>query len=274
MKAREGGMEWKGIVKLGSTARVKPARRASGPAPIVLLSHQVSTSLAMPVCLRGALLTMEEGEAKAARLTVKGELVIGGLGVELIFGSPEVRPSKLKPPHDVATKAVLLPAGEAFEVNDRSKRAKVAADTAAWIQVRDEDGVPLTDHIYLGRLGRGPCLMDPAFTSLVSAETYVSPGGLPVAREFDLLLTGEMTFVGGIWLRITLRRREGALWWGRRPDAALDLEIVPAGHRIHFPAQPVWSNESVGGLKSLIFLDGEGDPIGQEHPVKPMVALQ
>jgi hypothetical protein len=43
---------------------------------------------------------------------------------------------------------------------------------------------------------------------------------------------------------------------------------------IHFPAQPIWTGESVGTLRSLIFLDGGGEPIGNEHLLKPTVALQ
>ncbi len=134
--------------------------------------------------------------------------------------------------------------------------------------------MPLTDQIYVGRLGRGPCLMDPAFPCMVTAETYVSPVGIVAPAESDLTLTGEMTFDRGLSLRVVLRRREGPLWWGRRPDAVLDFEIVTPGHMMHFPAQPIWMGESVGTLRSLIFLDGEGDPIGNEHLLKPTVALQ
>ena len=53
-----------------------------------------------------------------------------------------------------------------------------------------------------------------------------------------------------------------------------DFEVVSPGTMIHFPAQPIWTGESVGTLKSLIFLDGEGEPIGNEHLLKPTVALQ
>ena len=198
--------------------------------------------------------------------------MIGGLGVELIFRSRPKRPTGF--PRDVTTKATLLPSGQALEIHDKTTRAKIGGDPAAWIQIRDGEGVPLTDQVYVGRLGRGPCLMDPPFTCLVSAETYVSPVGISAPAEADLTLTGEMTFDRGLSLRVVLRRREGPLWWGRRPDAILDFEIVTAGHMVHFPAQPIWTGESVGTLRSLIFLDGEGEPIGNEHLLKPTVALQ
>jgi hypothetical protein len=206
------------------------------------------------------------------QLTLKGGLVIGGLGVELIFRSRPKPASGI--PRDVTTKATLLPAGKAIEIHDKSGRAKVGGDPAAWVQIRDGDGVPLTDQIYIGQLGRGPCLMDPAFPCLVTAETYVSPVGIFEPAESDLTLTGEMIFDRGLSLRVVLRRREGPLWWGRRPDAVLDFDIVTAGHMIHFPAQPIWTGESVGTLRSLIFLDGGGEPIGNEHLLKPTVALQ
>jgi hypothetical protein len=169
---------------------------------------------------------------------------------------------------------MLLPGGQALEINDRTTGVKVGGDPAAWVQIRDGDGVPLTDQIYIGRLGRGPCLMDPSFACAVTAETYVSPVGIAAPSESDLTLTGEMTFDRGLSLRVLLRKREGPLWWGRRPDAVLDFEIVAPGHMMHFPAQPIWMGESVGALNSLIFLDGEGDPIGNEHILTPTVALQ
>jgi hypothetical protein len=193
------------------------------------------------------------------------------LGVELIFRGASKGPLG---PRDLTTKATLLPSGESIDIYGRSTQARVGGDPAAWIQVRDGEGAPLTDMIHVGRLGRGPCLMDPSFACVVGAETYVSPVGVSAPAESDLTLTGEMTFDQGISLKVVLRRREGALWWGRRPEAEFDFEIVPPGHMIHFPARPIWAGESVGTLRSLIFLDGEGDPIGDEHLLKPTVALQ
>ncbi len=290
-------MKWRGIVNTGDAAPWKPLPVSLDRAAMAILSQQVCTTLTMPACIRAALVVTEPGASSNGassngsqsngnsghggsasglsspiQLTLKGGLVIGGLGVELIFRSRPKRPSSF--PRDITTKATLLPAGQALEIHDRSARAKVGADPAAWVQIRDGDGVALTDQIYIGRLGRGPCLMDPAFPCMVTTETYVSPVGITSPAESDLTLTGEMTFDRGLSLRVVLRWREGPLWWGRRPDAVLDFEIVTPGHMIHFPAQPIWMGESVGTLRSLIFLDGEGDPIGNEHLLKPTVALQ
>jgi hypothetical protein len=265
-------------------------------ASMVVLSQRVNTTLTMPACIRAALIATEVGTPSngngsnghgsngngshgglhggpvSYQVTLKGGLIIGGLGVELIFGD---RPRSVSSfPRDVTSKAVLLPPGQAVDIHGKSTRARVGGDPAAWMQIRDGDGVPLTDSFYLGRLGKGPCLMDPAFPCLVTAETYVSPVGISAPADSDLTLTGELMFDRGLSLRVVLRRREGPLWWGRRPDAVLDFEIVPAGHMIHFPAQPIWAGETVGALKSLIFLDGEGEPIGNEHLLKPMVGLQ
>jgi hypothetical protein len=289
-------MKWRGIVKIGDAA--KPVPMSVDRAAMAVLSQQVRATVSMPACIRAALIATEGGASYHGtshngngvspngngngngagqngapgpfRVALKGGLVIGGLGVELIFRSRPARATGF--PRDLTTKATLLPAGKAIEIHDKS-RAKVGGDPAAWVQVRDGDGVPLTDPIYIGRLGRGPCLMDPAFSCLVTAEIYVSPVGIFEPAESDLTLTGEMTFDRGLSLRVVLRRRAGALWWGRRPDAVLDFEIVTAGNMIHFPAQPIWTGESVGTLRSLIFLDGEGEPIGNEHLLKPTVAL-
>jgi hypothetical protein len=282
-------MKWTGIVKKGEAARHGIVPLSVDRDAMAILSQQVCTTLSMPACIRAALIPLDPGvpsKSKGAssngtnakdglspslQIALKGGLIIGGLGVELIFRS---RPRTQSPfPRDLTTKATLLPAGQALDFQDRSPRAKVGGDPAAWVQVRDGDGVPLTDPIYVGRLGRGPCLMDPTFACGVNAETYISPF-ITSPTESDLTLTGEMTFDHGISLRVILRRREGALWWGRRPDAVFDFEVVSPGTMIHFPAQPIWTGESVDALKSLIFLDGEGEPIGNEHLLKPTVAMQ
>jgi hypothetical protein len=264
-------MKWRGLVKKEEAASWNGGSVSLDRAAMTVLSQQVCTTIAMPACIRAALIPTESEASAPFQVTLRGGLVIGGLGVELIFRGASKGPLG---PRDLTTKATLLPSGESIDIHGRSTQARVGGDPAAWIQVRDGEGAPLTDMIHVGRLGRGPCLMDPSFACVVGAETYVSPVGVSAPAESDLTLTGEMTFDQGISLKVVLRRREGALWWGRRPEAEFDFEIVPPGHMIHFPARPIWAGESVGTLRSLIFLDGEGDPIGDEHLLKPTVALQ
>jgi len=277
-------MKWTGIVKKGDAASHNILPLSVDRDAMAVLSQQVCTTLSMPACIRAALIPIDlgvtpskKGKSNAAaapslQVALRGGLVIGGLGIELIFPS-RPRPQSMFQ-RDLTTKATLLPAGQAIDFQERSPRVQAGADPAAWVQVRDGDGAPLTEPIFVGRLGRGPCLMDPTFACTVHTETYISPFSITSPTESDLTLTGEMTFDQGISLRVILRRREGALWWGRKPDAVLDFEVVSPGTMIHFPAQPIWTGESVGALKSLIFLDGEGEPIGTEHLLKPTAALQ
>jgi len=278
-------MKWRAMRKRAGAASWNGDRMSLDRAAMVVLSQQASSTIAMPACIRAALIPTEPGvggtsykagaPSKTAsepfQLTLKGRMTIGGLGVELIFRDASKRPFGSR---DLTTKATLLPPGEAIEVYGRSTQGPVGADPAAWIQVRDGEGTPLTDMIYVGRLGRGPCLMDPAFACMVAAETYVSPVGVSAPAASDLTLTGEMTFDRGLSLRVVLRRREGPLWWARWPEAEFDFEIVPPGHMVHFPAQPIWAGDGAGALRSLVFLDGEGEPIGDEHLLRPTVALQ
>ena len=278
-------MKWRARRKRAEAASWNGDPMSLDRAAMVVLSQQASSTIAIPACIRAALIPTEPGVSGTSykagapatsasapvQVTLKGRLTIGGLGVELIFRDEAKRPYG---PRDLTTKATLLPSGEAIDVYGRSTQGPVGADPAAWIQVRDGEGTSLTDMIYIGRLGRGPCLMDPAFACTVAAETYVSPVGISAPAPSDLTLTGEMTFDRGLSLRVVLRRREGALWWGRRPEAEFDFEIVSPGHMIHFPAQPIWAGDGARALRSLIFLDGEGEPIGDEHLLKPTVALQ
>lgn len=270
-------MKWTGMMKKGDAANQNIVPLSVDRDAMAVLSQQVCTALSMPACIRAALIPIDgsngpsKGKEPQVQVALQGGLVIAGLGVELIFGS---RPRAQSPfPRDLTSQATLLPPGQVLDFQGRSPKAKAGTDPAAWVQVRDGEGIPITDMIYVGRLGRGPCLMDPAFECSVQAETYISPFNVTTPPESDLTLTGEMTFDHGLSMRVVLRRREGALWWGRRPDAIFDFEIVSPGTMIHFPAQPIWTGDTVGSLKSLIFLDGDGDPIGNEHLLKQAVAL-
>ncbi len=260
-------MKWTGM-KNGGPARSTIQPLSLDREAVTVLSQQVSSTLSMPACIRAAL--VPTFQAQALNITLRGGLFLGGLGVELIFR--DLPQSPMGVPKGVSSKAMLLHAGKAVDVEERSPRTKAGTDPAAWVQVRAGDGVALTDQIYVGRLGKGPCLMDPAFSCPVTADAYISPFGVSEPAHSDLTLTGEMTIDHGLSLRVTLRRREGPLWWGRRPDAVFDFEIVPPGTMVHFPAQPIWTGDG-GILRSLIFLGGDGEPIGNEHLVNPTVAL-
>src|SRR6185295_18703135 len=187
-------MKWTGFSKNGDAARSKVLPMSVDRDAMAVLSQQVSSTLSMPACIRAALIPTDlssngsartaAGEVAPFQLALKGGLVIGGLGVELIFRSRPRSSTSLA--RDLTSKATLLPNGRAVDVQGRAPRVKVGSDPAAWVQVRDGDGVPLTDQIYVGRLGKGPCLMDPIFSCPVTAETYISPFSISEPADSDL----------------------------------------------------------------------------------------
>jgi len=266
-------MKHRGIARNGGVDRSwSYSSIASGPVQSTLQSREVRSTLSMPACLQAALIPLDRGDAPGSRLTLKGGLVLGGLGAELIFERGHDNGPRRR--IEVTTKATLVPAGECLEFERRQSRNSIGGDPAAWVQIRDGAGNPLTDDLFLGRLGRGYRPMDPAFTTLVDAETFIWPIAGGTQLESDLTLGGEMTFLRGVSARVVLRRRGGALWWNRPPDAVFDLEIVKPGQRILFPAQPIWAGDHGGSLRSLLFLNGAGEPIGEEHLLQPAISPQ
>lgn len=243
-----------------------------GPVLSTLQSREARSTLSMPACLQAALIPLDREEAPGSQLTFKGGLVLGGLGAELIFNRGYDNGPRGR--IEVTTKAILIPTGECLEFERRQFRSGVAGDPAAWVQIRDGEGNPLTDELFLGRLGQGYRPMDPSFTAIVDAETFISPIACATQLDSDLTLGGEMTFLRGVSTRVVLRRRGGALWWNRPPAAVFDLEIVKPGQRILFPAQPIWAGDHGGSLRSLLFLDGAGEPIGEEHLLEPTISPQ
>src|SRR5439155_7107265 len=96
---------------------------------------------------------------------------------------------------EVTTKTTPVPAGECFEFELQQLRSHLQGDTVGWVQVRDGEDNRLTDELFLGRLNRGYRVMDPRFTTLVDAETFISPISCGTQLKSDLTLTGAMTFV-------------------------------------------------------------------------------
>ncbi|HXF59958.1 MAG TPA: hypothetical protein VN539_09045, partial [Candidatus Saccharimonadales bacterium] len=113
-------MKWTGFSKNGDAARSKVLPMSVDRDAMAVLSQQVCSTLSMPACIRAALIPTDlssNGSARAAgevapfQLALKGGLVIGGLGVELIFGSRPRSSSSLA--RDLTSKATLLPNGRA-----------------------------------------------------------------------------------------------------------------------------------------------------------------
>ncbi len=222
-----------------------------GPVVSTFQSREARSTLSMPACLQAALIPLDREDAPAAQLTLKGGLVLGGLGAELIFN--RARDNGPRGRTEVTTKAILVPTGECLEFERRRFRSGVGG---------------------LGRLGQGYRPMDPSFTALVDAETFISPIACATQLDSDLTLRGEMTFLRGVSARVVLRRRGGSLWWSRPAAAVFDLDIVKPGQRILFPTQPIWAGDHGGALRSLLFLNGEGEPIGEEHLLEPAISTQ
>ena len=224
------------------------------PAPTRMHSHRVRSTVHLPLCLHGELITHETGDGSGAQLAFRGGLALGGLGVEMVFRNTLGRTAEQ--PSNISTRAVLLPAGEWFEIPRKPFRARLEGDTIAWIQIRDRDGTPLTDHLYLGFPARVWCPVRRTFSTAITAETCVLPANGTVPSEFGLTLTGEMTFVRGFSARIVLGPRVPCDEHSRHE--VLDLEIITPGQKIRFPEQPIRTGERGGALSSLTFLDGRG----------------
>jgi len=212
----------------------------------------------MPLCLRGELTTHATGDG-CAQWAFRGCLALGGLGMEMVFRNTLGRTAE--PASNVSTRAVLLPAGEWFEIPRKPFRARLEGDTIAWIQIRDPDGTPLTNHLHLGYPARVWCPVRRTFSTAIAAETCVLPASAAMPSEFGLTLTGEMTFVRGFSARIILG---SSIPCGEHsPNEALDLEILTPGQKILFPEQPIRTGERGGALRSLLFLDGRGKVLSE-----------
>jgi hypothetical protein len=190
------------------------------------------------------------------QITLDGELVLGGLQVELIFQN------NTKGTHTTSvtygTNVVLIPLGTAITLPKQPVLGGVGGNPHIWIQLHDGAGKNLTEEIYLGRCVQGLAI-SPSFVSEVVALTDLAALDCVNHPGPTITVGGTITF-SGLQARFIFRNN---LKGTHAAEATRDVELIVNGSQMTIPKQPVLGGAGGNPIISIQFEDGDGDPIGK-----------
>ncbi len=196
--------------------------------------------------------------APGPRVTLTGELLLGGLGVKLVFQNN----AKGTHSHEEVTEAtaVLIPQGERIEIPKQPVHGGTGGNPFIWLQFTDPDGGGLSAEIFLGRCVQGLFLAS-ADLVIPSHATATVEGGSCDNKGPTVRLSGELT-LGGIHARVIFRNNDNPVGGPHEADAdaTVDVVILPEGTTVEFAKQPPLGGAGGNPWIYLVFLDGDGMP--------------
>lgn len=246
-----------------------------GPSPIGFAGtpQTVTTDFQMPVLAAVSATTSGCSNAPGPWITLDGQLALGGLGVELIFRNNQKGTHEHT--EESAVDVVVVPVGESVTIPKQPVEGGVGGNPYIWIQFVDGNGAALTDEIFLGRCVQGFFDVSADFSSLASALANVTVEECSNSPGPVISLDGEMRVASGVDARIIFRNSDNPVGGPHEAEEETDVRIVivPPGDTIQFPKQPV--HGGVGGNPWIYaqFLQGNGDPIGDDTLIGRCVQL-
>ncbi len=194
-------------------------------------------------------------------ISLAGEISLGGLEARLRFSN------NLKGTHvrneDVTTSITLM-SDEPIRFNKQPSRGGVGGNPHMYLLLHDPAGASLADAIYLGRCVQGfnASAVDVILPALAEAE--ISGGGCSGRGGPDITLEGGLT-LGGLDATLVFTNNSNAFTHVHEEDVTVGLTLIPEGETIVFPKAP--PQGGVGGNPHIFlqFLDGDGNPIGDEY---------
>jgi hypothetical protein len=231
---------------------------------------QATAILPMSVGLVGSVALREQRAVRVACLDFVGTMIFGGLRAEVGFGPRShvrragcVGAGPSRAGCAVATTVSLLQREELYEVHMGRVLPNLEGDFYAWIQIGEAGGIPITDHLHVGRLTGRPRPFSFRFSPLVRVAASVVSTPRSKAAGTGMEVAGEVEFVRGIsaTVRLAAHTAEDA------PPVirVASLEIVPGAGGIRFSTKLPWIGNRDFGATSVQFLDGAGRPLNGER---------
>lgn len=233
--------------------------------------QQVSATFSNTVHLVTTTTTSGCDNSPGPKVTLQGELAVGGLGVQLVFQNNE-KGTHTHTEESTAT-AVVIPAGESVQIPKQPVLGGTGGNPFIWLQFLDGHNNALTNEIFLGRCVQGffetsaEFLIPSIATAQVASDSCDNKGS-------TITLSGELKLTG-INARLVFRNNDNPVGGPHQNDkpTKVDIVLIPAGQSIQFAKQP-----SLGGVGGnpwiyLTFLNGQGQAVSDKFLLGRCVKL-
>jgi hypothetical protein len=216
-------------------------------------AEQVSARLTMAMEVNGTVNSSGCNNSGGPRVTLSGEIILGGIQAELIFQN------NAKGTHTATasygTNVVLIPLGGAISIPKQPVQGGVGGNPHISIQFHDGEGNNLTEETYLGRCVQGLSI-SPSFIREVIALADVT--ALDCGNQGPVISIGSTITFGGLHARFIFRNNAKGT---HTAEAIRDVALVINGSQVTLPKQPVRGGVGGNPLISIQFLDGDGDEL-------------
>jgi hypothetical protein len=193
-------------------------------------------------------------------ISIEGDISLGDLSAVLRFSN------NLKGTHqheeDVTT-SVTLVSDEAIHFAKQPSHGGVGGNPHVWLLLHASDGTAIGDPMYLGRCVQGFTEVSLDLLIPALAEAEVIAGGCSGRGGPQIELEGGLT-LGGLDGTLVFTNNNNAFTHVHEEDVTVGLTLIPEGETITFPKQPPQGGAGGNPHVFLQFVDGSGNPIGDE----------
>lgn len=251
------------LVGAALIAACDPNNRAANPVSpdLVLSASGTSLDLAMPVSVHTTTNATCDN-SPGPYITVSGALALSGLGTRLVFTN-NAKGTHTYTDQNSATLTVI-PSGDAITIPKQPVDGGVGGNPFIWLQLTDDQDVPLTGEMFLGRCVEGLTVdNDASFSLPASAVAQITTDGCFNNPGPTITLSGDFTLKPGLGARLIFRNNDNPVGGPHEFDDAtlVRVTLVPPGQDVTFPKQPVLGG--VGGNPWIWFqfLSASGAPL-------------
>jgi hypothetical protein len=202
-------------------------------------------------------------------ITLTGEISLGGLTAELIFRNNEKGTHEHT--EETTVSVVVVPEGETIQFAKQPPLGGAGGNPWIFLQLVDSNGNVITDEILLGRCVQGLSEISADFFVPATANAEVSVEDCSNSPGPFVTVSGELSLTGINALLIFRNNMQGT--HEHVEETVVEIVIIPAGETITIPKQPVLGGVGGNPLISVQFLDGDGQPIGDEFLLGRCVQL-
>ena len=220
--------------------------------------RRIAVPYAMPVRCQVWLRVTECESAAGPQVSMLASLVLSAIHVQVIHrASP---PRSGSNPDQLALTLPLVPVNERIARPSRTFRAPAGGSSMS-LQLFDHERAPLTEERDVGACTGGTSEANLPLVARVHAAAWLSTRGEGGGLEPKLRLDCELGFVSGIGLRLRTRPLVSV----RAEPDTIDVPLASVGTTLRFADRLV--ERDMPGLPEilLVFLDGDGHPIGRER---------
>lgn len=231
--------------------------------PSASADKQLSVEHDLPVHVEASAFTTGCNNSPGPEITLVGEISLGEIDAQIIFKNNAKGTHQAEV--DTTVDVIILPDGEVISFPKQPVLGGVGGNPFIWLQFVDENGEPLSEELFLGRCVQGfneisaDFFIPSTVTAVVSAESCKNSPGPFVTLEGEVAITG-------IDAKLIFRNNDNPVGGPHEhdEDTTVDIIILPAGESITIPKQPPLGGAGGNPIISVVFLDEDGDTIGDE----------